>query len=113
MTGFRVGWVRCSEELAKLLTKVQEPLVSCAPTFNQTAAAAAITGPQDCVRSMRGHYQRRRDLALGVLAARGRRSAYVPGGAFYLPIDISGTGEPPKAITYPLRMFSVTFLVLV
>jgi aspartate/methionine/tyrosine aminotransferase len=42
---------------------------------------------------MRAEYRLRRDTALEILKRRGRESAYVPGGAFYLPVDISSSGK--------------------
>jgi aspartate aminotransferase len=92
MTGFRVGWTRTSPFLAAQMTKIQEPLVSCATAFSQAAAAAALNGPQQCVGDMLSQYKKRRDLAMSILKARGRPSAYTPGGAFYLPVDVSSSG---------------------
>lgn len=40
---------------------------------------------------MAAEYKKRRDAALAILTARGRTSDYIPGGAFYLPLDISHT----------------------
>jgi aspartate/methionine/tyrosine aminotransferase len=102
MTGYRVGWTRCSSYVAAQLTKIQEPLVSCASPFNQIAAAAALDGPQDCVERMRGEYRLRRDTALGILKSRGRVSSYVPGGAFYLPVDITSSGKKRRKKNYQL-----------
>ena len=42
---------------------------------------------------MNRQYKRRRDVALQILSSRGRRSDYIPGGAFYLPVDISKSGN--------------------
>lgn len=92
MTGFRVGWTRSSPQMIGHLTKIQEPLVSCGSPFTQYAAIAALRGPQDCLHDMVRAYKSRRDAALNTLAARGRPSAYVPGGAFYLPVDITSSG---------------------
>src|SRR5215472_9016591 len=67
-------------------------IVSCAPnvsTIIQCGAAAALTGPQDCVVEMRQVYQHRRDLAISLLDDLGRYT-YTPHGAFYVLIDVSG-----------------------
>jgi aspartate aminotransferase/aminotransferase len=70
----------------------------CAPndsTIIQRAAAAALTGPQDCVAEMRQVYQHRRDLAVNLLKELGRY-VYTPHGAFYILVDVSspsGTGR--------------------
>ena len=92
MTGYRVGWTRSSPTLAAHLTKIQEPLVSCASPFNQLAAAVALQEGHSAVEDMRRQYHKRRDIALNILKQRGRESSYVPGGAFYLPVDVSSSG---------------------
>jgi aspartate/methionine/tyrosine aminotransferase len=98
MTGFRVGWTLCSNlSLVAQMTKLQEPLVSCGVPFAQAAATTALlvhnANPQlSCTVDMRSAYKENRDAALRILASRGYRSEYSPGGAFYLPIlsGISG-----------------------
>ncbi|KAJ1430399.1 aminotransferase class I and II [Ochromonadaceae sp. CCMP2298] len=104
MTGFRVGWTRTSPFVAAQMTKIQEPLVSCATAFSQTAAAAALNGPQQCVGDMLSQYKKRRDLAMSILKARGRPSAYTPGGAFYLPVDVSTSGMSSR--DFALKLLS-------
>jgi aspartate aminotransferase len=64
-------------------------------TIIQRAAAAALTGPQDCVVEMRHVYRRRRDLAVSLLKDLGRY-VYTPYGAFYILVDVTspdGTGR--------------------
>jgi aspartate/methionine/tyrosine aminotransferase len=92
MTGWRVGYVVASADVARLLAKAQEPIVSSASTVSQKAAEAALRGPQECVEEMRAAYRRRRDRALAQLDAAGVPYAR-PGGAFYLMVDVSHAGE--------------------
>jgi len=92
MCGYRVGWTRASKTIVENLTKLQEPLVSCGVSFAQAAAVSALNGPQDDVEMMRLAYKSRRDAALRVLAERGRPASFVPGGAFYLPVDVTASG---------------------
>ncbi len=64
----------------------------CAPndsTIIQHGAAAALTGPQDCVVEMRQVYQHRRDLAVSLLQDLGHY-VYTPHGAFYILLNVSG-----------------------
>lgn len=92
MTGWRVGYMLSTyEELTKLLTLIQEPLVSCAVSVSQKAAEAALTGPQDCVREMVDAYRCRRDAVLKVMQDYGLKT-YTPHGAFYLLANISQAG---------------------
>ena len=88
MTGWRVGYVIASEQIVELLTKIQEPYNSCAPSISQKAAEAALTGPQDCVTEMANAYRHRRDLALEILQPKGFIN-YKPQGAFYMLLDIT------------------------
>jgi aspartate/methionine/tyrosine aminotransferase len=91
MTGWRVGYAAVPLELASVLAKTQEPLISCVSSPAQFAAIAALTGPQDCVHEMRDAYRSRRDAAVEV--ARASSIPFVtPQGAFYLWLDIGATG---------------------
>lgn len=89
MTGFRIGWTRCSGSMAACLTKLQEPLVSSSTTFAQFGAVAALKDCSNHVSTMTLEYHKRRDAALRILESRRRKSSYIPQGAFYLPLDIS------------------------
>ena len=93
MTGWRVGYLVAPPDLAKLLTGMQEPIVSCVNTPAQLAALAAVTGPQDVVRKMRESYRERRDELLEILE-RGNLSSSQPSGAFYVWTDVSAANVP-------------------
>jgi aspartate aminotransferase len=93
MTGWRVGYLVAPPDLAKLLTGMQEPIISCVNTPAQMAALAAVTGPQDIVREMREAYRARRDELLGILDS-GRLPSSQPSGAFYVWTDVSEAGVP-------------------
>lgn len=88
MTGWRVGWVVAPLELAGQLGIVVGAQVNNLPLLALRAAHAALTGPQDCVATMRDAYQARRDLALALLSAHGL-AGYTPRGAFYLLVDVA------------------------
>ena len=90
-TGLRVGYTICDEPMAQLVTKLQEPLVSCASGISQMACVAALEGPQEPVYEMTKIYKERRDAVVGILKENGLY-LYSPGGAFYILIDISSTG---------------------
>jgi aspartate/methionine/tyrosine aminotransferase len=93
MTGWRVGYLVAPPDMAKLLTVMQEPIISCVNTPAQIAALAAVTGPQDVVRNMREAYRVRRDELLGILDHGGLPSSR-PSGAFYVWTDVSEAGVP-------------------
>ncbi|MGH2509666.1 MAG: pyridoxal phosphate-dependent aminotransferase [Ktedonobacteraceae bacterium] len=86
MTGWRIGYVVTSTELLKTISYVIDASYTNVSTLAQKAAAAALTGPQDCVCEMREAYQRRRDLAVSILREHGRYF-YTPHGAFYLLVE--------------------------
>lgn len=91
MTGWRLGYVVASPEIATVVAKLQEPLVSSASAISQKAGEAALDGPQDCVAAMCAAYRRRRDLAVTLLTQLGVPFT-PPSGAFYLLADISASG---------------------
>jgi aspartate aminotransferase len=93
MTGWRVGYLAAPPDLARVLTGMQEPIVSCVNTPAQMAALAALSGPQDVVRGMGEAYRARRDELLGVLQRGGLPSSR-PSGAFYVWTDVSEAGVP-------------------
>jgi aspartate aminotransferase len=93
MTGWRVGYLVAPPDMAKLLTGMQEPIISCVNTPAQMAALAAVTGPQDVVQEMREAYSARRDELLGILDRGGLPSSR-PSGAFYVWTDVSKTSLP-------------------
>ena len=88
MTGVRVGWLTVPEGLSDTLRTVQEAMISCVAAPDQRAAVAALAGPQDAVLAAREHYRGNLEAAAALLTERGIRHL-VPGGAFYLWIDVS------------------------
>ena len=59
----------------------------------QSAARAAVIGPQDAVETMRRAYQERRDLLLKGLEGQSAIRVPVPRGAFYVFADISAARQ--------------------
>jgi aspartate aminotransferase len=84
MTGWRVGYM----VTPPALRAVMGPLLAFYTTHGvfpsvQSAARAALTGPQEAVQQMRRAYQERRDLLLAGLAGQSAIRVPVPRGAFY------------------------------
>lgn len=88
MTGWRVGYLRCREEILERLLLLNAAEIAAVPTFLQHAAAVALE--QD-VSAMREVYRRRRDYVAGRLHAMGL-SFPRPEGAFYVFPDIRPYG---------------------
>ena len=92
MTGWRLGYAVVPPSLTGAFGQLIINTVSCAPTFAQVGAVAAMTGPQDDVDAMVVEFRARRDLVVaGLNAIPGIRCA-MPLGAFYAFPDVSGTG---------------------
>ena len=92
MTGWRLGYAVVPESLKEVYGELVINTISCAPTFAQVGAVAALTGPQDDVEAMVVEFKARRDLVVqGLNEINGIRCA-TPLGAFYAFPDISGTG---------------------
>jgi aspartate aminotransferase/aminotransferase len=95
MTGWRIGYLATGTQLLKTITYVLDASYTNISTIIQRGAAAALTGPQECVAEMRQVYQHRRDLVVNLLKELGRY-VYTPHGAFYILVDVSsprGTGR--------------------
>lgn len=105
MTGWRIGYLTTGTYLMKTIVDVLNANYTNISTLIQRAAAAALTGPQDCVVEMREAYQRRRDLAVSLLKDYGRY-IYTPHGAFYALIDISSR----KGKSWDSRQFALDLL---
>lgn len=90
MPGWRVGYVVAAEPVSEQIQKLQEPLVSCAPTISQVGAVAALTGPQEFVDMSVREYRGRRDDLMAIVPQ--RAVPVSPTGAFYMMVDISHTG---------------------
>ena len=71
MAGWRIGFAVGNERLLAALARVKSYLDYGAYTPIQVAAAAALNGPEDCIREMRSIYRKRRDVLVESFAAAG------------------------------------------
>ena len=71
MAGWRMGFAVGNERLLSALGRVKSYLDYGAFTPIQVAAAAALNGPDDCIREMRATYKRRRDVMVESFAQAG------------------------------------------
>ena len=62
MAGWRIGFAVGNERLCAALARVKSYLDYGAFTPIQVAAAAALNGPDDCIKEMRATYKKRRDV---------------------------------------------------
>jgi aspartate aminotransferase/aminotransferase len=89
MTGWRIGYIVAGTRLLKTIVDVLNATLTNISLPVQRAAAAALTGPQDCIATMRASYQRHRDLVVEILKEH-NRLLYIPRGAFYAMINVRG-----------------------
>jgi alanine-synthesizing transaminase len=71
MAGWRMGFAVGNERLIAALGRVKSYLDYGAYTPIQVAAAAALNGPDDCIKEMRATYKRRRDVLVDSFANAG------------------------------------------
>lgn len=91
MTGWRLGFVIADARLVAPMPRLQEGIVGCLPEFVQRAGVAALDGPDASTQDMLATYERRRDRLIRGVTDLGL--GYVrPDGAFYLFVDVRGTG---------------------
>ncbi len=84
MTGWRLGYLVTRREIAEKLTRLAVNIYSCATSFAQKAAVAALKGPWEPVKRMVEEFKRRRDAIVEELSKVPGFEAYTPKGAFYI-----------------------------
>jgi aspartate aminotransferase len=67
MTGWRIGYAAGPADMITAMRKVQGQSTSGASSISQAAAAAALSGSQNCVTEMRVEYKRRYEYLLDAL----------------------------------------------
>jgi aspartate aminotransferase len=91
MTGWRIGYTSTTAALApliKAMSKIQGQSTSNASHIAQVATLAALTGPQDCVETMRLAFDERRIAMVKLLRAIPHVQCREPKGAFYAFPDV-------------------------
>ena len=92
MTGWRLGYGIMPDELTPHIVKLAVNSVSCAASFSQRAAIAALEGPKDPVQDMVAEFDRRRRLITDGLRRIPGIKCPEPEGAFYVFPSIKETG---------------------
>ncbi len=90
MTGWRIGWIAGDAEVVAAMSKLQSQSTSNPTSIAQSAAIAALTGPQDDVGVMVKAFKERRDVIVNRLNAIPMVSCFTPKGAFYAFPNLSG-----------------------
>ncbi len=92
MTGWRLGFMAAPEPIAKAIDAIQSHSTSNPTSFAQKGGVAALTGPQDHLKTWLAEFSKRRLFACGRLNDIPGISCVNSQGAFYLFPNISGTG---------------------
>jgi aspartate aminotransferase len=92
MTGWRLGFLAAPEPIAKAIDAVQSHSTSNPTSFAQKGGVAALTGPQDHLKTWLVEFDKRRRFAHAKLSAMPGVTCVNAKGAFYLFPNISKTG---------------------
>lgn len=91
MTGWRLGYAMAPENIAKLMIKIHQFCIMCAPTTSQYAAVEAVKNGDKDIAVMRKSYDERRRYLFKRLNDMGM-PAFEPLGAFYIFPSIAKFG---------------------
>src|SRR5690606_14189645 len=89
MTGWRIGYLAASKEIAAATDKLQGQVTSATCSITQRAAIAAYEGGLESVLKMKEAFFRRRKLVYDLLKDIPGIKTNLPEGAFYFFPDIS------------------------
>ena len=91
MTGWRLGYACGPEPIIKVMTKIHQSAIMCAPTTSQYAAVTALRRCDADIEAMRSEYGMRRRFLVSSLNRMGL-DCFEPEGAFYAFPSIRKTG---------------------
>lgn len=89
MTGWRVGYIGASKEIADACNKIQGQFTSGTCSIAQRATIAAVKADPNILKDMVAAFENRRELVLKALNDMPGVKCNRPGGAFYVFPDIS------------------------
>lgn len=98
MTGWRIGYVAAPEAYIQAINKFHQHNTTCAPSFVQDAAVAALRDEQDEVQRMVAEYERRRNYAVQAINAIPGLHCTCPKGAFYIFINCKALGKSSEEL---------------
>jgi aspartate/methionine/tyrosine aminotransferase len=93
MTGWRLGWLVAPAEVAARAARLNEFIVSHAPSFTQRAGETALLWGEKILVEMLGRLKENRDYCLTALSKMPGVTVPTPDGAFYLFPKIEGLSD--------------------
>jgi len=88
MTGWRIGYTLSNGRIAKVMANYISHSTGSPSSVSQAASVAALTGPQDCVETMRQAFEERRNYIVERVNAMDGVSCIKPEGAFYIMMNV-------------------------
>ncbi len=92
MTGWRIGYLGAPIDIANAISNLQDHSTSNPNSIAQKAAAAALSAPDDFSKKLCQEFQKRRNYLADRLKQIKNLSFCLPGGAFYMFVNIAKTG---------------------
>ena len=89
MTGWRIGYVAASKEIAKIMSNYLSHSTGAPSTISQWASIEALNGPQEGIEAMRQEFEKRRNYMVNRMNEIPGVSCRMPEGAFYVMMNIS------------------------
>jgi aminotransferase len=102
MTGWRLGYATAPDHLINTMVRVHQNVVTCVPSFVQTAASIAWSQVADECEVMRQEFQERRDLVVREMEKIGGVECIEPQGAFYVYPYVRGLGMDGDQVAHSL-----------
>lgn len=95
MTGWRLGYMLCDSSLLDPMMRLNFYNLSCPNSFIQYAGLAALKEDDAPSRAMVAEYEKRRNYMVDALNQLPGCSCIMPDGAFYIFVNVTGTGLSP------------------
>lgn len=110
MTGYRLGYSICNEELINCMTKVQENVVACAPLQSQYAAIEAY-GKTISNEYVKSEFMKRRDYVIERIRQNKMLKISSIDSAFYAFVDISKSNM--KSLDFSMKLLKTNHVAVV
>ncbi len=89
MTGWRIGYSACHEDIAKVMSNIQSHATSNPSSIAQYASVEGLLGDQSYVEEMKKHFEERRNYMYETINSIEGLSCRKPEGAFYIMVNFS------------------------
>ena len=89
MTGWRIGYSACHEDIAKVMSNIQSHATSNPSSIAQYASVEGLLGDQSYVEEMKRHFEERRNYMYETINSIKGLTCRKPEGAFYIMVNFS------------------------